>query len=67
MKNITATFVCLWFILFSSNANAWFFFFLPGSVTSKIGDVQYLPAPRVTTALGRTPRSVIRFTPMARL
>jgi hypothetical protein len=25
--------------LTSSNANAWFFFFIPGSVTSKIGDV----------------------------
>jgi len=38
MKTLAATLLSLGLILFSSNANAWFFFILPGSVTSKIGD-----------------------------
>ena len=38
MKNINVVVISLWCILFSSNANAWFFI-LPGFVTSKIADV----------------------------
>lgn len=39
MKNFISAIFALGLMLFSSSASAWFFFFLPGSVTSKIGDV----------------------------
>ena len=38
MKNITAIAIFLSMVLASSSANAFFFFFLPGSVTGKIAD-----------------------------
>lgn len=41
MRTFMRTFITLTFVVLtcaSSNANAWFFFFLPGSVTSKIAD-----------------------------
>ena len=38
MRKFAVALACLWLLLFSSNASAFFFFFLPGSVTGKIAD-----------------------------
>ena len=38
MKKLTITLIALWLVLVSPTANAWFFFWVPGSVISAVSD-----------------------------